>query len=114
MKLSKNAIQLLEARYLLKNTEGKIVESPEELFWRVAKYVASTENEDREKWENKFYALLANLHFLPNSPTLMNAGLSHGQLSACFVLIGHLLDFLTALSKVLILCDTDNSHLRLG
>lgn len=86
MKLSKNAIQLLEARYLLKNTEGKIVESPEELFWRVAKYVASTENEDREKWENKFYALLENLHFLPNSPTLMNAGLPHGQLSACFVL----------------------------
>lgn len=86
MKLSKNAVQLLEARYLLKNTEGKIVESPEELFWRVAKYVASTENEDREKWENKFYALLENLHFLPNSPTLMNAGLPHGQLSACFVL----------------------------
>lgn len=86
MKLSENAKQLLNARYLLKNTEGKIVESPEELFWRVAKYVASVEKEDRKKWENKFYALLANLHFLPNSPTLMNAGLLNGQLSACFVL----------------------------
>ena len=64
MKLSENAKQLLNARYLLKNTEGKIVESPEELFWRVAKYVASVEKEDRKKWENKFYALLANLHFL--------------------------------------------------
>nr|WP_288934154.1 adenosylcobalamin-dependent ribonucleoside-diphosphate reductase [uncultured Allomuricauda sp.] len=86
MKLSENAKQLLNARYLLKNTEGKIVESPKELFWRVAKYVASVEKEDRKKWENKFYALLANLHFLPNSPTLMNAGLPNGQLSACFVL----------------------------
>ena len=55
MKLSENAKQLLNARYLLKNTEGKIVESPEELFWRVAKYVASVEKEDRKKWENKFY-----------------------------------------------------------
>ncbi|HKL91442.1 MAG TPA: adenosylcobalamin-dependent ribonucleoside-diphosphate reductase [Allomuricauda sp.] len=86
MKLSENAKQLLNARYLLKNTEENIVESPGELFRRVAKYVASAEKEDREKWENKFYALLANLHFLPNSPTLMNAGLPHGQLSACFVL----------------------------
>ncbi len=86
MKLSENAKQLLNARYLLKDKEGKIVESPEELFRRVAKYVASAEKEDRNKWENKFYALLANLHFLPNSPTLMNAGLPNGQLSACFVL----------------------------
>ncbi|WP_421811275.1 adenosylcobalamin-dependent ribonucleoside-diphosphate reductase [Flagellimonas sp.] len=86
MKLSENAKQLLEARYLLKNTEGKIIESPEELFGRVAKYVASVETKDRKKWENKFYDLLANLHFLPNSPTLMNAGLPNGQLSACFVL----------------------------
>jgi len=86
MKLSENAKQLLEARYLLKNTEGKIIESPEELFGRVAKYVASVEREGRKKWENKFNALLSNLHFLPNSPTLMNAGLPNGQLSACFVL----------------------------
>jgi len=86
MKLSENAKQLLNARYLLKNTEGKIIESPEELFGRVAKYVASVEREGRKKWENKFNALLSNLHFLPNSPTLMNAGLPNGQLSACFVL----------------------------
>ncbi|MEQ5792733.1 adenosylcobalamin-dependent ribonucleoside-diphosphate reductase [Muricauda sp. NFXS6] len=86
MKLSENAKQLLNARYLLKNTEGKIIETPEELFGRVAKYVASVETKDRKKWENKFYDLLANLHFLPNSPTLMNAGLPNGQLSACFVL----------------------------
>lgn len=86
MRLSPNARQLLNARYLLKNTEGREIETPEELFRRVAKYVASVEKADRKKWENRFYALLANLHFLPNSPTLMNAGLPNGQLSACFVL----------------------------
>ncbi|WP_437399694.1 adenosylcobalamin-dependent ribonucleoside-diphosphate reductase [Flagellimonas lutimaris] len=86
MKLSENAKQLLNVRYLLKNTEGKIVESPEELFWRVAKHVASVEKEDKKKWQNEFYVLMTNLHFLPNSPTLMNAGLPNGQLSACFVL----------------------------
>ena len=85
MKLSSNAIQLLEARYFLKNTEGRIVESPEQLFRRVAKHIASVE-EDKAAWENRFYDLMAHLHFLPNSPTLMNAGLPNGQLSACFVL----------------------------
>nr|WP_297782892.1 adenosylcobalamin-dependent ribonucleoside-diphosphate reductase [uncultured Allomuricauda sp.] len=86
MKLSKNAQQLLHARYLLKNTEGEVIETPEQLFKRVSKYVASAENEDKEKWEVRFNDLLTNLYFLPNSPTLMNAGLPNGQLSACFVL----------------------------
>ncbi|MBO0331908.1 adenosylcobalamin-dependent ribonucleoside-diphosphate reductase [[Muricauda] lutisoli] len=86
MKLSKNALQLLNARYLLKNSEDEVIETPEQLFSRVAKYVASAENEDKEKWEDRFNDLLTHLYFLPNSPTLMNAGLPNGQLSACFVL----------------------------
>ncbi|MDF0715408.1 adenosylcobalamin-dependent ribonucleoside-diphosphate reductase [Muricauda sp. 334s03] len=86
MKLSKNAEQLLNARYLLKNIDGKVVESPEALFRRVAQCVASAENKDAQTWEDRFYTLLTSLQFLPNSPTLMNAGLPNGQLSACFVL----------------------------
>lgn len=86
MKLSKNAQQLLQTRYLLKNAEGEVMETPEQLFRRVAKCVASAENKDVQTWENRFYTLLTSLRFLPNSPTLMNAGLPNGQLSACFVL----------------------------
>lgn len=85
MKLSQNAVQLLEARYLYRNSDGQIVESPEQLFQRVASHIASVE-EDQGKWSKVFYELLTRLHFLPNSPTLMNAGLPNGQLSACFVL----------------------------
>ncbi|PKV50634.1 ribonucleoside-diphosphate reductase class II [Aquimarina sp. MAR_2010_214] len=85
--LTDNTKQILQDRYLLKDDQGAIVETPKELFWRVAKFVASAENEiDRVTWEARFYNLLSNLNFLPNSPTLMNAGLTNGQLSACFVL----------------------------
>ncbi len=86
MKLTANAQQLLKARYFLKNAEGRVVENPEQLFRRVAKHVASAEVQQKDEWEDKFYAVMANLRFLPNSPTLMNAGLPKGQLSACFVL----------------------------
>ncbi len=85
MKLSNNAVQLLQARYLLQNSHGRIVETPEQLFHRVANYIASVE-EDQKKWSQAFYELMTSFHFLPNSPTLMNAGLPKGQLSACFVL----------------------------
>jgi ribonucleoside-diphosphate reductase alpha chain len=84
--LTENALQILNARYLLKDAKGEISESPDELFKRVAKYVASAEGVDRNIWETRFYEIMASLQFLPNSPTLMNAGLPNGQLSACFVL----------------------------
>src|ERR1700757_5214266 len=89
--LSDNAIKVLNSRYLLKNAEGDIVESPDELFRRVANHIAKAELTygsavDAKAWEEKFYALMCELKFMPNSPTLMNAGMPLGQLSACFVL----------------------------
>ncbi|MEJ1222884.1 adenosylcobalamin-dependent ribonucleoside-diphosphate reductase [Sediminicola sp. 1XM1-17] len=84
--ISTNAMQLLLERYLLKNDQGKAVESLDQLFQRVAKCVASVETKDRELWEKRFFDQMSKLEFLPNSPTLMNAGLPKGQLSACFVL----------------------------
>jgi ribonucleoside-diphosphate reductase alpha chain len=90
--LSPNALKVLEKRYLKKDEEGKVVETPEDLFGRVARSIASadlkygTSPEEVKVVENEFYRMLASLAFLPNSPTLMNAGRRLGQLSACFVL----------------------------
>ncbi|MBI5739991.1 MAG: vitamin B12-dependent ribonucleotide reductase [Nitrospirae bacterium] len=90
--LTQSAQKVLEKRYLKKDEEGRIVETPEELFRRVARAVASVElnyakSEAEVKYvEDGFYNLMSSLKFLPNSPTLMNAGKSLGQLSACFVL----------------------------
>ncbi|MCL8007282.1 adenosylcobalamin-dependent ribonucleoside-diphosphate reductase [Gelidibacter japonicus] len=84
--LTENAIQILEDRYFLKDKHGHIVEDSIELFKRVAKSVSLCENEKSEFYEKQFYELLSGLYFLPNSPTLMNAGCKDGQLSACFVL----------------------------
>lgn len=81
MELSPNALTVLEKRYLLKDDTGRIIETPDQLFHRVAKGVAKTSEQAKA-----FYGLMANLEFLPNSPTLMNAGTDLGQLSACFVL----------------------------
>ncbi|HWB11572.1 MAG TPA: adenosylcobalamin-dependent ribonucleoside-diphosphate reductase [Pirellulales bacterium] len=89
MKLSDNARKVLEARYLRRDDRGNVVEDPDELCRRVARAIAGPEaqfGENAEVWEEKFYELLDQLDFLPNSPTLMNAGTSAGQLSACFVL----------------------------
>jgi len=91
IKLSDNALRVLERRYLTKDGEGKVIETPQELFRRVAKHIASAElsynpNADVSPYEEAFYQLMENLEFLPNSPTLMNAGHELGQLSACFVL----------------------------
>ncbi|PWL40399.1 adenosylcobalamin-dependent ribonucleoside-diphosphate reductase [Flagellimonas aquimarina] len=86
MRLTKNATQILNARYLKKDINGKIVETPNALFRRVAKHISNIEEINRKEWENTFYKVMVNLEFLPNSPTLMNAGLPNGQLSACFVL----------------------------
>jgi ribonucleoside-diphosphate reductase alpha chain len=111
--LSANALVVLERRYLAKDVQGNVVETPEELFRRVARNIALAEEQGsrnkehrnreqgearsflflvpegqdpREYWENSFYELMSSLRFLPNSPTLGNAGRPLQQLSACFVL----------------------------
>jgi ribonucleoside-diphosphate reductase alpha chain len=81
-----NARLVLEKRYLLKNDQGRVVETPEELIERVAGAVAEVEGRGAGKWKREFLRILSCLRFLPNSPTLMNAGKKKGQLSACFVL----------------------------
>jgi len=92
LNLSANALKVLEKRYLKKDEDGKVVETPEDLFRRVARNIASADlqygksPEDARKMEEDFYLMLTSLAFLPNSPTLMNAGRRLGQLSACFVL----------------------------
>lgn len=84
--LSKTAEAILEKRYLLRNANGEVIETTDQLFRRVAKAVAEPEGSNAAEYEEKFYALMTSLDFLPNSPTLMNAGTPGGQLSACFVL----------------------------
>ena len=85
--LTENALYILKERYLKRNYQGQLAETPEEMFHRVAKVVASADPKaDVKIWEEEFYQLMANLEFLPNSPTLMNAGRELGQLSGCFVL----------------------------
>src|SRR4030042_887975 len=91
IELTQNALTVLEKRYLKKDDQGQVIETPEEMFRRVAKHIASSELIYNEKadvagWEEKFYQLVTSLEFLPNSPTLMNAGRELGQLSACFVI----------------------------
>jgi ribonucleoside-diphosphate reductase alpha chain len=92
VKLSDNAIAVLEKRYLAKDEGGKVVESPEGMFRRVARNIASAElkygktKEQAKEIEDGFYELMTSTAFMPNSPTLMNAGRELQQLSACFVL----------------------------
>lgn len=89
MELSENARKVLQARYLLKNEDGEVIESPEEMFSRIASAIAGVEErygEDPRKWADRFHSLLSELRFLPNSPAIMNAGKPLGQLAACFVL----------------------------
>ncbi|VAX32102.1 Ribonucleotide reductase of class II (coenzyme B12-dependent) [hydrothermal vent metagenome] len=89
LNLTGNALRVLSARYLLKNEKGEVFESPEGMFRRVASHVARAEGfygEETQAWEQRFFTLMTELKFLPNSPTLMNAGKEIGQLAACFVL----------------------------
>lgn len=89
MKLTDNAERILRSRYLIKDAKGRPKETPEQLFDRVARAVASAERSFGGKppvWQKRFKTLMQSLRFLPNSPTLMNAGKDHGQVAACFVL----------------------------
>ena len=92
LKLSLNAVEVLKRRYLLKNELEEVIETPSQMFERVAKAIARAElnygksKEEVKEIERRFYQLMCNLEFLPNSPTLMNAGTELGQLAACFVL----------------------------
>lgn len=90
-KLSVNALRVLERRYLRKDANGEVVETPDEMFWRVAHHIAQAEKnysgvEQAQKMEQEFYAMMTEFKFLPDSPTLMNAGTELGQLATCFVL----------------------------
>ena len=91
VQLSRNALTVLKHRYLLKDASGSVVETPDEMFRRVARAVSSGESryggqEAVRSCEERFYRAMASLDFLPNSPTLMNAGTDISQLAACFVL----------------------------
>jgi ribonucleoside-diphosphate reductase alpha chain len=88
-KLTVNSLEVLKARYLLRDEQENIIETPTRLFERVAKAIAKidkTFGENSEESEKTFYEMMAKLEFLPNTPTLFNAGTDIGQLSACFVL----------------------------
>ena len=90
--LTEQAEVVLNHRYYLKDTDGEVTENSSELFRRVAKAVSSIEKEykilpvESKLLEKDFYSMMSNLEFIPNSPTLMNAGTEQGTLSACFVL----------------------------
>ena len=90
--LSENAIKVLERRYLKRDEEGVLLEKPIDMFVRVARNIASAEKkygkteEEVRGIEKQFFNIMTDLDFLPNSPTLMNAGKELQQLAACFVL----------------------------
>jgi ribonucleoside-diphosphate reductase alpha chain len=93
LNLSENAIRVLKRRYLRKNRKGNVIETPEQMFRRVAQHIAKAEKnygnksiEAINRCEEIFFDMMADAKFLPNSPTLMNAGRPLGQLAACFVL----------------------------
>lgn len=92
LNLSENAIKVLEKRYLKRDKEGNCTETPSDMFKRVASSIANADlsygksQADTDELTKKFYEMITNRYFMPNSPTLMNAGRELGQLSACFVL----------------------------
>ncbi len=92
LKLSDNSLRVLEKRYLKKDLSGNVIETPHDMFSRVAKTIAGADRlfkkpeAEVSRLEKEFYEMMAGLEFMPNSPTLMNAGRELSQLSACFVL----------------------------
>lgn len=92
LELSENAIKVLEKRYLKRDKQGNVTETPQELFTRVASTIAAADkafgasDDEVTKSTAEFYEFISKNYFMPNSPTLMNAGRELGQLSACFVL----------------------------
>ncbi|MHB1286089.1 MAG: adenosylcobalamin-dependent ribonucleoside-diphosphate reductase [Leptospirales bacterium] len=88
LNLSENALKVLQKRYLGKDEFGVVQENPEQMFRRIADAIAGTNSQpsEREFLSEEYYRFMASMDFLPNSPTLMNAGRPLGQLSACFVL----------------------------
>ena len=89
MRLTENALTVLKVRYLLKDEQGRVIETPEEMLLRAAKAAAAPEKlygGTPQEWEERFYDMMDKLHFLPNTPMLINAGKDLGQLAACFVL----------------------------
>ncbi|MBI4335947.1 MAG: adenosylcobalamin-dependent ribonucleoside-diphosphate reductase [Candidatus Omnitrophica bacterium] len=110
LKLPLNTLEVLQRRYLIRDDAGRIIETPNELFRRVASHIAQAESGfrsrlPREEAEEIFYRMMRNLEFIPNSPTLMNAGTKLGQLSACFVLpvedsIGGIFETLKAMARI--------------
>ncbi len=92
LNISENCLTVLERRYLKKDKNGKVIETPGEMFRRVSRHIASADklygasDTEVQKTEKDFYDVMSNFVFMPNSPTLMNAGKDMGQLSACFVL----------------------------
>lgn len=92
LNLSKNAEKVLEKRYLKRDAEGKPTETPKDLFMRVASTLAAADKKfgstpaEIQETTKEFYKFITNRYFMPNSPTLMNAGRELGQLAACFVL----------------------------
>jgi len=100
LKLPVNTMEVLKRRYLLKDENQNVIETPSEIFRRVASHVAKAEDNFKSRYsreegprfartqdvEEQFYQMMRHLEFMPNSPTLMNAGTSFGQLSACFVI----------------------------
>lgn len=124
-RLSKNALQVLESRYLRRNSQRQVVETSGQLFERVAQAIAYAEllvtnAQQSSYWEEQFHEMLTSLDFLPNSPTLMNAGTTLGQLSACFVIpVGDTIEeIFEAVKQVALVQRTgggtgfDFSHLR--
>jgi ribonucleoside-diphosphate reductase alpha chain len=122
-KLTVNALEVLRKRYLLKDLNERIIETPAQMFTRIARAVASVEGKysgDAKKAEKTFYGMMTRLEFIPNSPTLFNAGTELGQLSACFVLPvdDSLESIFTAVKQMAMIEQTgggvgfDFSHLR--
>ena len=90
-RLNENAIVVLRKRYLQKDENGQVIETPDEMFYRVAKAISEPEltygtETERAEAESDFYKIMSSLEYVPNSPTLMNAGTGAGTLSACFVM----------------------------